>query len=150
MEVSRARPAGTRRRPRQLYAEYPAGDEDEEFERLARSVNDLQRRCAGGGRVARGLHAVPVGFAAGEIRVRPDLLEEARFGFAGAGPRFPVTVRFSAAAPRAEPPGTPDFYGMAVRVGGLPGGAVQDLVMTNKPRTSAPDARVFRALIDST
>jgi hypothetical protein len=139
-----------RRRRKELYAEYPQRGEQAVFERLARAVNALQRRSAAGGRVSRGLHANAIAVLHGEVRVREDLPGEARFGFLARGARFPLVARFSRASHKPTDEAAPDFYGLAIRIGGVAGGGEQDLVMTNKPRATARDAAGFKALIDST
>jgi hypothetical protein len=139
-----------RHRHRELYAEYPQPGEQVLFERLARAVNALQQRSAAGGRVFRGLHANAIAVLHGEIRVRDDLPEEARFGFLAQGTRFPAVARFSGASHKPTDEAAPDFYGLAIRIGHVAGAREQDLVMTNKPRATARDAAGFKALIDST
>jgi Catalase len=139
-----------RRRRKELYAEYPQRGEEALFERLARAVNALQQRSAAGGPVFRGLHANAISVLHGEVRVRDDLPEEARFGFLARGARFPVVARFSGASHKPTDEAVPDFYGLAIRIGDVAGGGEQDLVMTNKPRATARDAAGFKALIDST
>jgi hypothetical protein len=136
---------------RALNQEYPSSDESALFARFGDEVRKLQGRAAGEGTPYRALHAKSLGFLQGELEILKDLPQEARHGFLARPGTYRAEIRFSNAASTIQKDGKKDFRGAAVRVHGLgeKGDQSQDLVMTNKPRGTAKDARTFLHLIQS-
>ena len=136
---------------RALNQEFPSSEEPALFARFGEEVRKLQGRAAGRGTPHRALHAKSLGFLQGELEILEDLPQEARHGFLARPGTYRAEIRFSNAAATFQKDAKKDFRGAAVRVHGLgeQGDQSQDLVMTNKPRGTAKDARAFLHLIQS-
>ncbi|GGV25394.1 peroxidase family protein [Streptomyces spectabilis] len=133
------------------YERYLDGSPEAErrlFERLARElmkVQDVNKRAAGAGSLARTQHAkAALGVENARLRFHDDLPDALRRGFAEPGAEYPATVRISNASGIRQADGAADLRGIAVRVG-VTAEESHDLLATNWPVSHARDAREFVA-----
>lgn len=104
-----------------LWKEHVAPDEAAQLERHATALRAMQRRHAGQGSAARGLHAKSHTGAVGELIVSADLPESLRVAVFAEPRTWPVYVRFSSGSGKRKPGPVRDVRGIALKLVGVPG-----------------------------
>ena len=119
--------------------------EQAEFARLAVDMMRAQakaRKAAKAAHIDRALHSKPLlSVKHAEIAFVGDLPADLAVGFARPGAKYPVTLRISNAANRAQPDTEPDMRGIALRIDA--GASRHDLLATNFPVSHARNAEQF-------
>jgi hypothetical protein len=103
------------------WKEVVAPDETSRFDAFAAQLRALQKKNAGGGPAARGLHAKGHLGATGELTVSGDLAPELRIAVFAEPRTWPVYVRFSNGSGLRQHDRTTDVRGMALKLVGVPG-----------------------------
>lgn len=133
----------------------PAGEE-EDLERLAEQLRDLQRRRARGRPALRALHAKGQVGAEAKLEVLPNLPAHARVGPFATPQTYRAYVRFSNGAGVRRADSKPDVRGIAVKLLGVPGrklipgleqATTQDFLAILSPTTPFRNAQEFVALL---
>ncbi|MFE0104992.1 peroxidase family protein [Streptomyces sp. NPDC059009] len=133
----------------QTHERYVGGSPETErkiFLRLARELMKVQaKNRSGKTHLARTFHAkAALGVENARLRFHDELPDALRTGYARPGAEYQATVRLSNASGIAQPDGTPDLRGAAVRVA-VSAEESHDLLATNHPVSHARDAREFVA-----
>jgi len=131
-------------------------DEAEDIQRVIEAMElILARSQAKTGQFRADVHVKTHGYADGEFRVLPNLLDELAQGLFGRAGVYPAVVRFSNAAGQVRYDAIPDGRGLAVKVLGVEGDVVlvdgqqdptQDFVMINHPVFFARNVKDFLRL----
>ena len=110
--------------PATTWKEVIPDGEPARLEALAAQLHQLQKRRAGKGPVARGLHAKGKAGVLAELTVLPDLPAYARVGLFATPATFRAYVRFSNGSGTRERDTKPDVRGVAIKVLGVPGAKI--------------------------
>lgn len=131
-------------------------DEAADIQRVLQALElILTRSYAKTGRFRADVHVKTHGYAQGEFRVLPNLLEELAQGLFDHDGVYPAVVRFSNAASQPQADVIPDGRGMAIKVLDVAGDmlpvkgegtSAQDFVMINHPVFFAGDVKDYLRL----
>lgn len=130
------------------------GELREQFGRFTDDIRRIQEKHKDKIGIRRGFHAKGHGCLKGRFQVLNDRPVNTRFGiFAdGAPSEYPVWIRYSNARSVDDHDGEKDFKGLGIKVLGVTGDKLlkekqytttQDFLLTNKPRATTSDAKVF-------
>lgn len=131
-------------------------DEEAHFARVARVIDELQKRRSAKYGTGRGLHRKQLLAATGTLDVLDGLPDHARHGLFAKPGRHRVLVRLSNGGPEIQSDKLPDIRGFALKVfdvsgdGALGGTADhQDFLMINQDRLPTRDTREFTDFLEA-
>lgn len=131
--------------------------EDARFLALAERLVALQQKHAGGGKLARGLHAKSHSGVKATFTVRPDLPAHAAQGLFARPATYDAYVRYSNGSGRREADKVDDVRGIALKIVGVPGKKIippladcvtQDFLLIQTPTLAFRTPEEFVAFIE--
>ena len=119
-------------------------DEEEDIQQVIAVMRELLARDErASGLKRRDVHVKSHGAPLAQFQVLPGLPEQLQQSlFAEAG-HYSALLRFSSSSPWPKPDAVPDARGVAIKIQGIPGDAVQDFIMINQPAFIARNVKDY-------
>lgn len=119
-------------------------DEEEDIQRVIAVMRELLARDEKtSGLKRRDVHVKSHGAPVAQFQILPGLPDQLRQGLFAEARHYPALSRFSSSSPWPKPDAVPDARGVAIKVQGIPGDAVQDFVMINQPAFIARNVKDY-------